>query len=110
MKKSIIFLASVVLSTAVFAGNMPNESRSGNPMHSNMKSMQKNMNSMHNSMDKETTKTGILKNKDMRRLHKEMTLNGLSEQGMEARRKMIGTEAGNAYHQAVEQDQKNTAG
>lgn len=109
MKKSILFLAVVTFSTAAFAGNIP-ESRSGNPIHDNMKSMQKNMNSMHNGMDKEVTQTGILKNKDMQSLHKEMTLNGLSEQGMEARRMMIGTEEGNAYHQALEKDQKNTAG
>jgi len=35
-----------------------------------MNSMQKNMNSMHNGMEKEATQTGILKNKDMQRLHK----------------------------------------
>jgi hypothetical protein len=108
MKKSILFLAAVTLSTAVFAGNIP-ESRSGNPMHDNMKSMQKNMNSMHNGMNKETTQTGILKNEDMQQLHKRMTLNGMSEGGMEARLDMM-TEKGRAYHRALEQQQKNTAG
>ncbi|MBL1273723.1 MAG: hypothetical protein COB25_014850 [Oceanospirillales bacterium] len=110
MKKSIVFLAAVTLSTAVVAGNMPNESRSGNHEHGDMKSMQENMSSMHNSMNKDTTQTDILKNKEMQRLHEEMKLNGLSEQGMEARRMMIGTEAGEAYHKAVDQDRKNTAG
>jgi len=108
MKKSIVFLAAVTLSTAAFAGNIP-ESRSGNPMHDNMKSMQKNMNSMHNGMNKDTTQTGILENKDMQRLHKRMTLDGMSEGGMEARLDMMG-EKGRAYHRALEQEQKNTAG
>jgi hypothetical protein len=108
MKKSILFLAAVTLSTAVFAGNIP-ESRSGNLMHDNMKSTQKNMNSMHNGENKETTQTGIIKNKDMQRLHKEMTLNGISEGGMEARLDMM-TDKGRAYHRALEQEQKNTAG
>lgn len=79
-------------------------------MHGDMDTMRSNMKSMHNGMGKEVTQTGILKNKDMQRLHKEMTLNGLSEQGMEARRLMILTGEGDAYHRALKQDQKNTAG
>jgi hypothetical protein len=51
----------------------------------------------------------VLKNKDMQRLHKEMTLYGMSEGGMEARLDMM-TEKGRAFHRALEQDQKNTAG
>ena len=111
MKKPIIFLAAITLSSAVFAGNS-HESNSGAPMGGDMSSMHKNMNSMDNGMDKEATQTEILKNKEMQRLHKEMTLYGLSEKGMEARRIMIGSEAGKAYHKAVDrdQDQKNTAG
>ena len=109
MKKLIIFLAAITLSSTVFAGNS-HESNSGVPMSSDMSSMHKNMNSMHNGMDKETTQTEILKNKEMQRLHKEMTINGLSEKGMEARRMMIGTKVGKAYHQAVERNQKNAAG
>ncbi|KEF31791.1 hypothetical protein D777_01477 [Marinobacter nitratireducens] len=38
----------------------------------------------------------------MRRLHRQMTQDGLSEVGMEARRKMIATAKGMAYHQAIE--------
>ncbi len=68
------------------------------------------MNSVHSGMGKETMQPGVLNNKDMQRLHKEMTLYGLSEVGMEARRKMIGTEEGMAYHRALAQDQKNKAG
>ena len=105
MKKPIIFLAAITLSSTVFAGNS-HESNSGAPMGGDMSSMHKNM----NSMDKEATQAEILKNKEMQRLHKEMTLYGLSEKGMEARRIMIGSEAGRAYHRAVDQDQKNTAG
>lgn len=115
MKKPIIFLAAITLSSGVFAGNM-HESNSDSSMgsdmssmHSKMKSMHKNMNSMHSGMDEKMTQSGILKNKEMQRLHKEMTLYGLSEVGMEARRNMMGPK-GKAYHLALEQAQKNTAG
>lgn len=109
MKKPIVLLAAITLSTAAFAGNMQQDNKSGNSIHGNMNSMHKNMNSMHNGMEKEATQTGILKNKDMQRLHKEMTLNGMSEGGMEARLNMMG-QKGRAYHQALKPDQKNTAG
>ncbi|GGE79229.1 hypothetical protein GCM10011533_34440 [Streptosporangium jomthongense] len=106
MKKSILFLAVVTFSTAAFAGNIP-ESRSGNPIHDNMKSMQKNMNSMHNGMNIETTQTDILKNKDMQRLHKRMTLDGMSESGMEARLDMM-EKKGIAYHRVLEKKENST--
>jgi len=38
-----------------------------------------------------------------------MSLNGMSEGGMEARLNMMG-QKGRVYHQALKQDQKNTAG
>lgn len=44
----------------------------------------------------------ILDNEEMRRLHADMTLGALSEAGMEARRKMIGSTQGRAYHRALE--------
>ncbi len=110
MKKPIVFLAAITLSTAVFAGNMDHESKSGASMHSDMSTMHSNMKSMHNGMDKEATQTEILKNKDMQRLHEEMTRGGLGEPSMEARRLMIVTEKGDAYHRALKQEQKNTAG
>jgi len=109
MKKLIIFLAAITLSSTVFAGNS-HESNSGAQMGGDMSSMNENINSKRNGMDKEATQAEILKNKEMQRLHKEMTLYGLSEKGMEARRIMIGSKAGRAYHRAVNQDQKNTAG
>lgn len=116
MKTPIVFLAAITLSTAVFAGNMQQDTKSGgsmqgdmSSMHSNMTSMHKNMNSMHSGMVKDATQTEVLENKDMQRLHKEMTLYGMSEVGMEARLDMM-TEKGRAFHRALEQDQKNTAG
>jgi len=108
MKKPIVFLAAITLSTAVFAGNMEHESKSGASMHGDMSTMHSNMKSMHNGMDKEVTQTEILKNKDMQRLHEEMTLYGLSEIGMEARLNMM-TEKGRAYHRALKQEQKHAA-
>ena len=108
MKTPIVFLAAITLSTAVFAGNMEHESKSGASMHGDMSTMHSNMKSMHNGMDKEVTQTEILKNKDMQRLHEEMTLYGLSEIGMEARLNMM-TEKGRAYHRALKQEQKHAA-
>lgn len=109
MKKSLVFLAAISLSTTVLAGNMGHESKSGDSMHSDMKAMHGNMKSMHSGMNEKMTQSEILKNKDMQRLHEEMTLYGLSETGMEARLDMM-TEKGRAYHRALEQQQKNTAG
>lgn len=98
MKTPIVFLAAITLSTAVFAGNIQQDTKSSgsmqgdmSSMHSNMTSMHNNMNSMHSGMDKEAT------------------LYGMSEVGMEARLDMM-TEKGRAFHRALEQDQKNTAG
>ena len=116
MKTPIVFLAAITLSTAVFAGNIQQDTKSSgsmqddmSSMHSNMTSMHNNMNSMHSGMDKEATQTEVLKNKNMQRLHREMTRNGMSEGGMEARLDMM-TKKGRAFHRALEQDQKNTAG
>ena len=116
MKTPIVFLAAITLSTAVFAGNMQQDTKSSDSMqgdmssmHSSMKSMHKNMNSMHSGMGKDATQAEVLKNTNMQRLHKEMTRNRMSERGMEARLDMM-TEKGRAFHQALEQDQKNTAG
>lgn len=87
MKKPIIFLAAITLSSAVFADNT-NESISGPSVggDGDTSSMSKNMNSMHKGMDKEATQAEDLKNKEIQHLHKEMRLYGLSERGMEARR------------------------
>ena len=116
MKTPIVFLAAITLSTAVFAGNIQQDTKSSastqgdmSSMHSNMTSMHNNMNSMHSGMDKEATQTEVLKNKNMQRLHREMTRNGMSEGGMEARLDMM-TKKGRAFHRALEQDQKNIAG
>ncbi|MBK1851897.1 MULTISPECIES: hypothetical protein [unclassified Marinobacter] len=107
MKKQIIFLAAITLSSGIFAGNI-HESNGGVTMKGDMNSMHSKMKSMHNSMEKEVTQSGVLKNEDMQRLHKRMTLDGMSEGGMEARLDMMG-EKGRAYHRALEQQQKNTA-
>jgi hypothetical protein len=76
-------------------------------MNENMNSMHQKMNAEHSGMVDNMTQPSILKNKEMQRLHKKMTLYGLSEVGMEARRRMIGPK-GNAYHLALEKAQ-NTA-
>jgi hypothetical protein len=61
---------------------------------------------MHSGIGKEATQTEVIKSKDMQRPHDEMTRNGMSEGGMEARPDMI-TEKGRASYQALEQEQKN---
>jgi|AntDeeMinimDraft_5_1070356.scaffolds.fasta_scaffold02751_1 hypothetical protein len=61
---------------------------------------------MHSGIGKEATQTEVIKNKDMQRSHDEMTRNGMSEAGMEARLDMM-TKKGRAFHQALEQEQKN---
>lgn len=111
MKKPIIFLAAITLSSGVFADNM-HESNGGasmdgdmSSMHSKMKSMHKNMTSMHGGADEKLTQSDILKNKRMQRLHKEMTLSGMSEVGMEARRNMM-TAKGKAYHRSLKKSGK----
>jgi len=44
---------------------------------------------MHSGIGKEATQTEVIKSKDMQRPHDEMTRNGMSEGGMEARPDMI---------------------
>lgn len=95
MKKLVTFSASIILSTSVLAGNMSPEI---------------DIKSMHEKMNDERVDRDRRQDEDMQRLHKEMIRHGLSEIGMEARRKMIGTEAGKAYHQPTEKRHKKTAG
>jgi hypothetical protein len=101
MKKSILLLASVVLSTAVFAGNIQQKDNSGTSMHGDFSSMHDDIKSTHNDMKEYFMNKDILKNEKMQRLHKEMTLFGMSEVGMEARLEMISSEKGRAYHRAL---------
>ena len=115
MKTPIVFLTAIMLSTAVFADNTQQDINSSAlmqdhiiSMHSNTTSMHENMNSMHSRMNEKKIQTEVLKDKDMQRLHKEMTLYGMSEVGMEARLNMM-TKKGRAFHRALEQDQENTA-
>ena len=51
----------------------------------------------------------VLKNEDMQRLHREMTRYSMSESGFEARKKMMNKQ-GRAYHEALKEKRKNTAG
>ncbi|MCS5564094.1 hypothetical protein [Marinobacter sp.] len=51
----------------------------------------------------------VLQNRELKNLHKDMVLNGLSEVGMEARRQMM-TAEGRAYHKALEHREKDVAG
>jgi hypothetical protein len=51
----------------------------------------------------------VLQNTELKNLHKDMVLNGLSEVGMEARRQMM-TAEGRAYHKALEHSEKDVAG
>ncbi len=89
MKALIAFVAAATLSMSVFAGSMPN--------HEDMKEMHEKM---HNEMNKDQVNKNILKNKELQRLHKEMTRYGMSEGGMEARVQMM-SEEGRAYHRAL---------
>ncbi len=95
MKKLFVLAAAITLSTTVFAGNM---------------SENNDMKAMHNKMQDKQSFGNILNNEDMQRLHKDMTLNTMSEVGMEARLQMISTEEGRSYHKALERRQKNTTG
>lgn len=95
MKKLFLFAATVTLSASVLAGNM---------------SEHKDMKAMHNQMKIKQSVENILQNEDMQRLHRDMTLYGISEVGMEARRQMIGAEEGRAYHKDLGNKEKNTAG
>lgn len=94
MKKLFVLASAVAFSTSVFAGNMSDN---------------KDMKAMHSQMKDKQSVENILQNEDMQRLHKDMTLNAVSEEGMEARLQMMTTE-GRAYHKALEQREKNTAG
>ncbi len=95
MKNVFAFAAAVTLSTSVLAGNI---------------SLSNDMKPMHQQVNNEKISENILKNNDMQRLHREMKRYGLSEVGMEARLKMIGSEKGRAYHRALDEKEKNTAG
>ncbi|WP_138440354.1 hypothetical protein [Marinobacter alexandrii] len=95
MKSLLLFIGSVTLSTYALAGNM---------LSSDSMDATRDATRDKNSFEK------ILSNKDLERLHKEMTRYGMSEIGMEARRQMIGTEEGHAYHRALKKKEKNTAG
>lgn len=95
MKNLLAITSLILISTSVLAGN--------NLPDSEIKAMQDQTN------DKILVEN-ILSNEKMKRLHKEMTRYGMSEVGMEARRQMIGTEEGHAYHRALQNKEKNTAG
>lgn len=94
MKRMIALIAAFTISTSVFAGNMSNE---------------KDMKSVHGKTINSSSLEDILKNQDMQRLHREMTRYSMSESGFEARKKMMSKE-GRAYHEALEEMRKNTAG
>ncbi|KRW82495.1 hypothetical protein [Marinobacter sp. P4B1] len=94
MKSLLIFAAAVTVSTSVLAGNMSDN---------------KDMRAMHSQMMDKSSIEEILKNEEMQRLHRDMTRNAMSEGGFEARVQMM-TEEGRAYHNALKQRQKNTAG
>jgi hypothetical protein len=89
MKSLLIFLASVSLSVSALAGGMADY---------------KDINGAKDKVSDSQINESILKNKKMQRLHEEMTRYGLSEVGMEARRKMM-SEQGRAYHRALEKSQ-----
>jgi uncharacterized membrane protein (DUF106 family) len=94
MKNLFVFAAVVTFSTSVLSGNMSDN---------------KDMKSTHNQMMDTKSVENILQNEDMQRLHRDMTRHAMSEVGMEARLKMM-TKEGRAYHKALEQREKNTAG
>jgi|TARA_R110000823_G_scaffold162784_2_gene294479 CTP-dependent riboflavin kinase len=93
MKSLVVFVAAATLSMSALAGNMPNQQ--------DMKEMH---DEMHNEMNNDQVNENILQNKELQRLHKEMTRNGMSEGGMEARVQMMSKE-GRAYHRALEMKQ-----
>lgn len=95
MKKTFMFAALFTLSTSAFAGNI---------------SSYKSMGPVHNQIHNQKPTENILKDENMQQLHREMTLFGMSEVGMEARRRMIGSDKGRAYHRALDRMEKNTAG
>lgn len=95
MKNILLFAATITLSTYTFAGNMSSDD---------------NMKSTHDQSKDKRSFENILNNDEMKRLHKRMTRYGMSEPGMEARVEMITTEEGRAYHKALEEAERNTAG
>ncbi|MGX1203270.1 hypothetical protein [Marinobacter sp. MBR-105] len=94
MKRMIALISAFTISTSLFAGNISDEK--------DMKSMdEKNINN--------SSFEDVLKNEDMQRLHREMTRYSMSESGFEARKKMMNKQ-GRAYHEALKEKRKNTAG
>ena len=94
MKRMIALIAAFTISTSLFAGNISDE---------------KDMKSMDGKNINNSSFEDVLKNEDMQRLHREMTRYSMSESGFEARKKMMSKE-GRAYHEALEEKRKNTAG
>ena len=94
MKKLFVLAAVVTLSTNIFAGTISEDN---------------DMKAMHSKMKDKQSFENILQNEDMQRLHRDMTINAMSEGGMEARLEMM-KEEGRAYHKALEKGEKNTAG
>lgn len=79
---------------SALAGNMPNQ-QDMKEMHDEMHNEMRN--EMNNEMNNKQVNENILQNKELQRLHKEMTRYGMSEGGMEARVQMMSKE-GRAYH------------
>ena len=94
MKKTLLFAAAFSISTFAFGSNISSDDE-----------IQPN----HSQMNNEQTSETVLQNEELQRLHRQMTREAMSESGMEARLKMM-TEEGRAYHEALEQRKKNTAG
>ncbi|MBW3197783.1 hypothetical protein [Marinobacter nauticus] len=94
MKRMIALIAAFTISTSLFAGNMSDE---------------KDMKSMDGKNINKSSFEDVLKNEDMQRLHREMTRYSMSESGFEARKKMMNKQ-GRAYHEALKEKRKNTAG
>ena len=93
MKSLVVFVAAATLSMSALAGSMPS--------HQDMKEMHEKM---HNEINNDQVNQNILQDKQLQRLHKEMTRNAMSEGGFEARKQMM-TEEGRAYHRALEKKQ-----
>lgn len=93
--KNIFLIAAVFsISTFTFASNI---------------SSNDDIKSNHSQMNSEQISGNVLQNEKLQRLHKQMTREAMSEGGMEARLEMM-TEEGRAYHEALEQRKKSTAG
>ncbi|MBY5937254.1 hypothetical protein [Marinobacter nauticus] len=94
MKHMITLIAAFTISTSVFAGNILDR---------------EDMKTMNGKTTNNSSLEDILQNEDMQRLHREMTRYSMSESGFEARKEMMSKE-GRAYHEALEEKRKNTAG